>query len=122
MFPILDSTILKNPEKGFYKDVESFASKLAPIEPDDLKSFWNKDQASILLINYVLDKFLTSDISSTFLNTITADMTTLRTAGMKAALRFSYTQTEGNKNDAVITQLLKHIAQIKPILQVSGNW
>ena len=38
---------------------------------------------------------------------------------MKAALRFSYTQTDGNMNDAVITQLLKHIAQIKPILQVS---
>ncbi len=118
MFPSLDGTILKNPERGFYKDVESYASALTPIALSDLQSFWSTDQASILLINYVLDTFLTSDISSTFLNTITADMATLRTAGMKAALRFSYTQTDGNMNDAVITQLLKHIAQIKPILQV----
>ena len=122
MFSFLDSTILKNPEKGFYKDVESFASALTPIALSDLQSFWSTDQASILLINYVLDTFLTSNISSTFLNTITADMTTLRTAGMKAALRFSYTQTDGNMNDAVITQLLKHIAQIKPILQASVKW
>jgi Domain of unknown function (DUF4874) len=118
MFPIQDGTILKNPERGFYKDVESYASKLKPIALSDLQDYWSKDQVSLILINYVLDKFVTSDISSTFLNTITADMATLRKAGMKAVLRFSYTQTEGNKNDAAITQLLKHIAQIKPILQV----
>jgi hypothetical protein len=37
---------------------------------------------------------------------------------MKSIVRFSYTLTGGNMNDAALTQLLKHIDQLKACFQV----
>ena len=69
----------------------------------------------------VLDKFLSSDISSTVLDKLNSVVfAAIRSVGMKCILRFAYSMEQGSgPQDAAKTQLLKHIAQLKPILQVT---
>jgi len=44
----------------------------------------------------------------------------IRSVGMKCIFRFAYSMEQGSgPQDAAKTQLLKHIAQLKPILQVT---
>jgi hypothetical protein len=109
---------LANPEKGFYHGYEIFFSNYQAISLSTLQQWRTSENVTLVHINYVLDNFVTSNISSTILSKLTVDFQTLRSAGMKAIVRFSYTLTEGNMNDAALTQLLKHIDQLKPYLQV----
>ncbi len=113
-----DSSVLVNPEKGFYSGYEIYFSNYQQISLSDLQQWWSTSKISLVHMNFVLDNCVTSNISSTVLSKMTTDFQTLRTGGMKSVVRFSYSLTEGNMLDAVLSQLLKHIDQLKPIFQV----
>ncbi|EFX64287.1 hypothetical protein DAPPUDRAFT_266654 [Daphnia pulex] len=118
LYLLADTFVLANPEKGFYHGYEIFFSNYQAISLSTLQQWRTSENVTLVHINYVLDNFVTSNISSTVLSKLTVDFQTLRSADMKAIVRFSYTLTEGNMNDAALTQLLKHIDQLKPYLQV----
>lgn len=113
-----DSSVLVNPEKGFYSGYEIYFSNYQPISLSHLQQWWSTSKISLVHMNFVLDNCVTSNISSTILSKMTTDFQTLRTGGMKSVVRFSYSLTEGNMLDAVLSQLLKHIDQLKPFFQV----
>lgn len=117
-FVLVDTSVLLNPERGFYHDAYIFTSSYEPLDLVTLEDFRNTDNVSIILLDYTLDSFVTSDISAIVLNRMTTDFQTLRRAVMKAMIRFAYTQTDGDMNDAALAQLLTHIGQLTPILKV----
>ena len=57
-------------------------------------------------------------MTSDLLRTISSTLDTVDKAGMTAVLRFAY-NFSGGKNDGNLNQILSHIDQVKPILQVS---
>lgn len=114
-----DSTILSNPGKGFYHTNEFYASNYQSLAVTDLQSMRVDEKITLFLMEFVLDTFLTSNISSTYITKARADFATVRSAGLKSIVRFSYTQTDGNMNDAKLPQLRNHIAQLATVLKVN---
>lgn len=111
--------MLANPEKGFYHGYETYFSKYQAMSLSTLQQWWDTENVSLVHNNYVLDTFVTSNLTSNILKNLTSDFQKLRSAGMKSVIRFSYTLTSGNMNDATLPQLLNHIDQLKPFLQVN---
>lgn len=83
---------------------------------------------SIIARHFILDDFVTSNISNAFLNKIQTDFNSARNAGVRIVLRFSYTisPNSGNCNEGFICRpygdaskfwVLRHIEQLKPLLQ-----
>lgn len=123
-----------NPERGFY-DVSEYKASLVGspnqslLNKNDLiskrSSYFTPWQAnyqvrtSLHLRHYVLDSFVSSPISSSFLNDIETDFETARQAGVKLILKFSYTVTEKDPpyGDATPTIVNQHLDQLKPLLQ-----
>lgn len=113
-----DTTYVVNPEKGYYMAIEVFASNYEPVAwaLEGIPSY--PVGLSVVLLEYVLDTFVTSDISSSLLTNIAADFKALRDYPLKSVVRFTYTEQLNNINDAALPQLLRHINQLAPILQV----
>lgn len=108
---------MANPEKGFYHGFEIATSSYNQINQTALK-LWKNEKVSLVFLHFVLNSFVTSNISTTIIGKMNADFNTLRINGFKSVVRFSYTTVEGNINDATLPQVLKHIDQLKPILMV----
>lgn len=116
-----DTFVLANPEKGFYHGYETLFSNYQAMSLSTLQPWRTSENVTLVHNNYVLDNFVTSNITLTIMSKLTADFKTLRKGGMKSIVRFSYTLTDGNMNDAALTQLLHHIEQLKPFFQVTSN-
>lgn len=108
-----------NPERGLYNQ-QSFHFKDSKIPS---ASLWDNPESLVLPLFYFED-FRTSDLSQTVLDRISAVFDNIRTAGKKAIVRFGYinAHTEAAKPwDAGITQIRRHINQVKPILQANED-
>src|SRR5690606_22297072 len=74
-----------------------------------------------------LSKFRNRDLTQTELNSIDKGLGVLRTAGAKCIPRFAYafpnTSTEDHRTaqDAPLSQILKHIEQLGPILKKNAD-
>ena len=101
--------IISNPERGFSTQISS------PVSGSLINSL---KQENITLIQklYVIPQFNNSELSTDFLNNFKSDLVAAREGGVKLIIRFSYTE-EQNGEDAPLNIILKHIEQIKPILQ-----
>ncbi|MBE0651590.1 MAG: DUF4832 domain-containing protein [Bacteroidales bacterium] len=103
-----------NPGRGFYHAV-------AAINYDDLLSY-RKEGISLVFISYSLSNYKNGLISASFLHNLEHDFATLRNAGMKAIIRFSYTDKDTSPyGDASPAIVLKHIQQLKPILKTNSD-
>lgn len=129
-----------NPERGFY-----FASSGKPgqLKEDELVKLrtlnsiksYNANYATYITLvykGYLLTDFREKPISKEFLNLLQADFDATRKAGLKMILRFSYIDKshkgdcpDGNicppYGDATKEIVLKHIEQLKPLLQKNGD-
>lgn len=121
LFYIKDTHVLANPEKGFYHGYETYFSKFQAMSLSTLQQWWTNENVTLVHNNYVLNTFVTTNLTSALLTNLTNDFKTLRSAGLKSVIRFSYTLTSGNMNDAILSQLLNHIDQLKPFLQVKNT-
>ena len=131
-----------NPERGFYRYSETFASGYETLDSAELVSYRslhsptagaNYDIYSSLVFRYfVLDDFVSSNITQAFLDSMAVDFAAARAAGVKVIPRFAYTieATSGGcavewicqpYGDASKTQMLAHIAQLKPVLQANAD-
>ncbi len=129
-----------NPERGFYRPTITFSSNHAPLDSATIANWripytpWQATYSvATTLVHryYVLDDFVTSPISASYLAAIQADFDEARKGGAKLIIRFSYTNTAptgtcGNwicppYGDATKAQVLQHIAQLKPYFQTNKD-
>jgi hypothetical protein len=111
-----DSNFL-NPERGFAMPQISYSNNPRPLEVAKLEA--SKAQGiSVINRRYALVNFRNSAISQDFLRHIQRDLDLVREHGMKMVIRFCYTFNEdGSHEDASLSRMLEHVAQLKPVLQ-----
>lgn len=107
-----------NPERGFYYPYEtSKNSQLLSVS--DVKSKRAQGH-TVLYLQYVLKDYMSADIPQSWLDKIQKDMDALRDGGAKCVLRFCYKQSDKESAkpwDAEETWVMRHIEQVRPILQ-----
>ena len=107
---------IANPERGFY---EARSTNGFPLEEIHIETARTNNR-TLFHIGHTLPA--TSNISSDFLARLKKELGWLRDGGAKCILRFSYSDNTSKKPwDATPSQVLKHIEQLKPILQEYGD-
>ena len=112
-----NTTIFSNPERGFITMLEGHLTTSKPYavkgKESTLDNKISSECMSIILVHYYLDNFkTTATLPSTVLNAFDEDMAVLRSKGMKAIIRFSYTNSSDG-NDAAWNIAKQHISQYK---------
>ncbi|RZJ30693.1 MAG: DUF4832 domain-containing protein, partial [Flavobacterium sp.] len=116
------SASIANPERGFYRHTETFASSYEPLSQSSLTNYRVNNNYTLILRVFYLDNFVSSKISASFLNSMKSDFSKIRNAGMKCVVRFAYSDDAGAaQRDATKAKILSHIAQLKPILQANAD-
>ena len=111
--------VIPNPERGFYTAQEIYTAKKSGVSKE-VAEINRKQGRSLFLLEFHLRDFVNSDISEDYLQTIRTYFASMRDNGLKCVLRFCYSNgfAESDKPwDATPEQVLRHIAQVKPILQ-----
>ena len=115
--------VIPNPERGFYTPQEIHNASGSGVSKDNVSI--NRRQARTLyLLEFHLTDFVNSDISEAYLQTVRKYFASLRSGGAKCVLRFCYSNGFAEKDkpwDATPAQALRHIAQLKPLLQEYGD-
>lgn len=120
-----------NPERGFYIQADSYASAPTTVTPS-LASYRVNGKSSpgntytakisLLLRVFYLDTFVTSPISTNFLNAMQADFDSIRAQGCKAVVRFAYNQDQTSPyNEPSKARILAHIEQLQPLLKRNAD-
>lgn len=108
-----------NPERGFYMAQEVYSADGHGLADASMTA--NRMQGhSLFLLEFHLTAFKDTDISAEYLESIRLKFQSLRSGGCKCVLRFCYSNGSANKDkpwDAPLDQALRHIAQLKPLLQ-----
>jgi len=138
-----DTTDIPNPERGFYIPIGTSAGHFKPLEAATLIPLFHTEHrqgkahysihSTLILREYTLDTFRSQPLSQAFLDGLDHDLSAIRAAGIKAILRFAYidkTKTGDCPDiykicppygDAPKAIVLKHIAQLKPVLQKNAD-
>ena len=110
------TTVINNPERGFYRSTETHSMAYESLDLYDLQSF-KSNNFTLILREFLLEDFTNADISASYLNSMKVDFNTVRIAGLKCIVRFAYSDDQNVVNkDASKSRILSHIAQITPIL------
>lgn len=113
---------LANPERGLYKYSATSSNPYTLLDKFTLNEYKSTQGISLLYRNFQLNNFLTKNISSDYLVNMTRDFETIRDAGMKVIVRFSYSESQNvRQRDASKLMMLRHIQQLKPILQANSD-
>lgn len=110
----VSNDVFMNPERGFMHtwQVNSEGSAMTVASLNNLK----KENVSLILRLYYLEKFKTTSLSQTELDLIKTDFSRLRESGLKCVLRFAYTDAQDG-TDASVAVISGHLDQLKPILE-----
>lgn len=113
-----DYSVFANPERGMYIHKQFDTSAAQPLKPGELITQREILGYSMVLTIYYLGEFIDKPINDQMLNLIEQNMVTLRESGLKAIVRFAYSQSEDAATyDAPEDITLGHIAQLAPIIQ-----
>src|SRR4051812_33874931 len=95
----VSNEVFTNPERGFMHSwqVNSEGAAMTAASLANLK----KENVSLILRLYYLEKFKTTALSQTQLDLIKTDFTRLREAGLKCVLRFAYTDAQDGSDASV---------------------
>lgn len=116
-----NSTIFPNPERGFITMLEGKQTSKYPYHAvkSSISTMETKvaaDKLSLILVEYYLDEFRDKGIlPDSVLNAFDTDMQILRKHGLKAILRFAYTNSDAGEigHDAPLNIVEQHLAQLK---------
>jgi len=122
------TAIIANPERGLQKysitdNNYTTSSNYSNINASTL-SGWRtgSDKVTVVFRYFLLDAFLTSNISATYLNNIQIDFDRIRTSGLKCIVRFSYSNAEGSSAQQPVKSLiLQHLTQLTPVLETNKD-
>jgi hypothetical protein len=123
---------LANPERGFYHHTETHyradGSGYVPLDGDRLAAWRQDEQITQILRVIYLEKFAGTDkLDPAWLDLVRADFATARDAGVKVIVRFAYAQPKDEwpyqppYGDAPKERVLKHIAQLAPVLRANSD-
>ena len=107
---------ITNPERGFYRHMEVHSSSYSGLDQNSLTSLRLNNNTTLVLRLFYLENFISTPISSAYLNSMQSDFNKIRAAGMKCIVRFAYSDNTNGALDASKAQILAHILQIKPLL------
>jgi hypothetical protein len=110
-YPV-STAIIPNPERGFYYTADCDHA----IDLDQLHAWRAKEAHTLAVCSIDLGTFIASRIDGATLALFEQNMATLRAAGMKAILRFSYSPDTSGK-DAALPWIEVHLEQLKPYLE-----
>lgn len=106
-----------NPERGFYRPIEVHSASTSVFAPTTITSL-RKFGFTLMLLEFYLTDYMESDIEDAYLEKMRGFFTNLREGGGKAIVRFAYKNSENDRPwDASEEWVLRHIEQVKPILQ-----
>ena len=111
--------IFANPERGFYHYRSSGSGTYKALNQAELTGFRTNEKVTLIWREFRLDAFKTTAISADFLAKMQTDFNILRNAGVKAIIRFNYTNTDGT--DASRAQVLAHINQLKAVVTANED-
>lgn len=120
-YTVDDQTIFPNPERGFITEFDHKVTTKSPYcvkgNENYLKQqFVDKDKISLILVLYYLDNYKNqATLPDVLLTAFDEDMQVLRDMGLKAILRFAYTQDATGEigYDAPLDIVKSHIDQYK---------
>lgn len=108
--------VIANPERGFMK-YQDFKSNTPALKASAVKA-QRVEGRTLYYTGYYLTDFMNGDISQEYLKLIQDTMDALREGGAKCVLRFAYKDNQNSRPwDPSEEIVLRHIAQLKPILQ-----
>lgn len=105
------TAVIANPERGFYRHVGCET----PLSQSQLTSFRTSGGESLMLCVFYLRNFVNSPINQTTLNLFQQQMDTVRKAGLKAIVRFAYSDNN-SPVDATPAMVNTHLTQLAPYL------
>lgn len=106
-----------NPERGLYSGAGDIRSASNPVSVSQAESL-RKSGKSLMYVGFYLTKFMDGDISQEYLDMIQTSLDNMRTGGVKCILRFAYQNSENATPwDPEVDVVLRHVEQLKPILQ-----
>ena len=111
--------IIANPERGFYTPVEVHKVSGSTISKEGA-AINRKNGRTLYLLEFHLKDYVNTDIPEDYLGTIRSLFAAVREGGAKCVLRFCYSNGYSEKDkpwDATPEQVLRHIAQVKPLIQ-----
>jgi hypothetical protein len=118
---IESDSIIPNPERGFYHQLETTSSSYEMLDESELRAY-RKEGITLILRIVMLDNFKNSDLSSALLDKMNTDFVTIRNAGIKAVLLFSYTNRDVSPyGDAPVDRILRHIQQMGPVFRANSD-
>lgn len=111
-----------NPERGFYRYTDTNSSSYDLLNQNSLLNYRNNQNITLIFRYFYLESFVDSPISQSYLNNMQTDFNRLRNAGLKAVIRFAYSNSENAAVlDASKSRMLSHIAQLQPLLQANAD-
>ncbi|MBU2669639.1 DUF4832 domain-containing protein [Actinoplanes bogorensis] len=115
------SEVFANPGRGFFTYSETtLGTGFEPLDAVSLAHDRVADAHTLVYRHYYLTKYQAVDqISAADLALISADFGTVRKAGDKIVVRFSY--SDSSDLDAPPARVLRHIAQVGPILKANAD-
>jgi hypothetical protein len=116
-----DNSNFANPERGFYRHTETPSGTYSFLNSTSLKTY--RDQGiSLILRLFYLNDFASSSIPQHYLSSMQQDFNAARAGGVKMIVRFAYTKkSSAPYGDATPEWVLKHIEQLKPVLQANAD-
>ncbi|KAK2163378.1 hypothetical protein NP493_1467g00004 [Ridgeia piscesae] len=111
---------LQNPNRGFLKLNSAKSSSYRPLKVSSLERYRSEDGITMHWRQFVLDEFVSSDITKEFLDNIRSDLETIRNARFTTVTRILYVKEmpengEAPYGDATKEWMLRHIEQLSPI-------
>jgi len=115
-----------NPERGFYEGTETHSGKerYAPLDFTTLQCYRKYENTTLVHRFFYLDDFFDqADISQEYLSKVQQDFDTIRDAGLKAVVRFAYTNKSLTPpiGDASKEIIIGHISQLAEILEKNSD-
>lgn len=115
------TTPLVNPERGFYGGAVDIFSASNPVKAATAKAL-RAEGKTLMYVGFYLTGFMNGDISQAYLDMVQKSLDAIREAGIKCVLRFAYQNSESNKPwDPTVDITLRHVEQLKPILQKNAD-
>lgn len=112
---------LVNPERGFYGGAVDIFKASNPVKASAAKAL-RAQGITLMYVGFYLTDFIKGDISQAYLNMVQSSLDAIREAGIKCVLRFAYQNSEGSKPwDPAEAITLRHVEQLKPILQKNAD-
>ncbi|KAL0476668.1 AFC3 [Acrasis kona] len=117
-----DTTILLNPERGFYSEVEtqSVLESPQPLADSDMSDLLSQNIVLIQRSWYMKALRNTSSLPTSQLQLVAKDFAMIRKYNFKIIPRFTYSQ-DPTEPDASMAIIQSHLSQLTPILQNNSD-